>query len=133
MFELKGPGRSPEELRTIVEWQLGPKLRQVPGVIEVVGFGGALKQYRVTLDPARLAAHGVSIEMVREAISKDNRVGGGGYVESAGEQIVLRGDARFKVSKTSRPPSSARTSPASPFASDSWARSDTGPALRQAR
>jgi cobalt-zinc-cadmium resistance protein CzcA len=96
MFELKGDGRSPEELRTIVEWQIGPKLRQVPGVIEVVGFGGALKQYRINLDPARLAAHGVSIEQVKEAISKDNRVGGGGYVESAGEQIVLRGDARFK-------------------------------------
>jgi cobalt-zinc-cadmium resistance protein CzcA len=96
MFELRGEGRSPEELRTIVEWQIGPKLRQVPGVIEVVGFGGALKQYRVTLDPARLAAHGVSIEMVKEAIEKDNRVGGGGYVESANEQIVLRGDARFR-------------------------------------
>jgi len=96
MFELRGDGRSPEELRTMVEWQIGPKLRQVPGVIEVVGFGGTLKQYRITLDPARLAAHGVSIDLVREAIEKDNRVGGGGYVETAGEQIVLRGDARFK-------------------------------------
>lgn len=96
MFELRGEGRSPEELRTMVEWQIGPKLRQVAGVIEVVGFGGALKQYRVTLDPARLAAHGVSIETVKEAIARDNRVGGGGYVESAGEQIVLRGDARYK-------------------------------------
>lgn len=96
MFELKGGTRSPEELRTMVEWQIGPKLRQVPGVIEVVGFGGSLKQYRVTLDPARLAAHGVSIEDVRTAIEKDNRVGGGGYVESAGEQIVLRADARYR-------------------------------------
>lgn len=96
MFELKGDGRSPEELRTIVEWQIGPRLRQVPGVIEVVGFGGGVKQYRITLDPPRLAAHGVSIDMVRAAIERDNRVGGGGYVESAGEQIVLRGDARFK-------------------------------------
>jgi cobalt-zinc-cadmium resistance protein CzcA len=96
MFELRGQGRSAEELRTIVEWQIGPKLRQVEGVIEVVGFGGAQKQYRVTLDPARLAALGVSIEMVKEAIAKDNRVGGGGYVEASGEQIVLRGDARYR-------------------------------------
>lgn len=96
MFELRGEGRSPEELRTMVEWQIGPRLRQVPGVIEVVGFGGGLKQYRITLDPARLAAHGVSLEMVKEAVERDNRVGGGGYVEQAGEQIVLRGDARFR-------------------------------------
>ena len=44
MFELKqsGPLRSNEELRTIVDWQIGPRLRQVRGVIDVVGFGGEL-------------------------------------------------------------------------------------------
>jgi cobalt-zinc-cadmium resistance protein CzcA len=96
MIELRGEGRSLEELRTMVEWQLAPRLRQVKGVIEVVGFGGALKQYRVTLDPQRLAAQSVSVTDVRNALANDNRVGGGGYVEAAGEQIVLRGDARFR-------------------------------------
>ena len=97
MFELRSdaPLRSTEELRTIVEWQLGPKLRQVPGVIEVVAYGGAEKSYRVTLDPARMAAHGVSVDVVRDAIADDNRLAGGGYLDRDGEQIVLRGDARF--------------------------------------
>ncbi len=131
MFELKGPGRSPEELRTIVEWQLGPKLRQVPGVIEVVGFGGALKQYRVTLDPARLAAHGVSIEDVRSTIEKDNRVGGGGYVESAGEQIVLRGDARYRGLEDIQAAVVHTDDNGIPIRIGQLGVVDTGPALRQ--
>jgi cobalt-zinc-cadmium resistance protein CzcA len=131
MFELRGEGRSPEELRTMVEWQIGPRLRQVPGVIEVVGFGGALKQYRITLDPARLAAHGVGIEMVKDAVDRDNRVGGGGYVEQAGEQVVLRGDARFRgledVASTV-----VRTDEAGiPIRIGQLGKVDTGPAQRQ--
>lgn len=131
MFELKAQGRSPEELRTIVEWQLGPKLRQVPGVIEVVGFGGSLKQYRITLDPARLAAHGVSIEQVKEAIAKDNRVGGGGYVDSAGEQIVLRGDARFKGLEDISATVVHTDDSGVPIRLGQLGVVDTGPALRQ--
>ncbi len=131
MFELKGEGRSPEELRTMVEWQIGPRLRQVPGVIEVVGFGGALKQYRVTLDPGRLAAHGVSIEKVREAIDRDNRIGGGGYLESAGEQIVLRGDARFRGLEDIASTVVHTDDNGVPVRIAQLGEVDTGPALRQ--
>ncbi len=98
MFEVKAsaPARSTEELRTIVEWQIAPSLRQVPGVIEVVTYGGAEKQYRVTLDPARMAAHRLSAAEVQKALTNDNALAGGGYLESDGEQILLRGDARFR-------------------------------------
>lgn len=131
MFELRGDGRSPEELRTMVEWQIGPKLRQVPGVIEVVGFGGAVKQYRVTLDPSRLAAHGVSIEMVRAAIERDNRVGGGGYVESSGEQIVLRGDSRFRGIEDIEATVIRTDESGIPIRIGQLGEVDTGPAQRQ--
>ncbi|HKQ70661.1 MAG TPA: CusA/CzcA family heavy metal efflux RND transporter, partial [Polyangiaceae bacterium] len=98
MFELKPThgSRSPEELRTMVDWQIGPRLRQIKGVIEVIGFGAASKQYHVTLDPARLAAHSISVEEVRTALERDNAVSGGGYIERASEQVVIRGDARFR-------------------------------------
>jgi cobalt-zinc-cadmium resistance protein CzcA len=99
MFELKPTGavqRSAEELRTIVEWQIAPRLRQLRGVVDVVGYGGAVKQYRVTLDPSRLAAHGIGAEEVRDALERDNVAAGGGFIERRGEQVVLRGDARFR-------------------------------------
>jgi cobalt-zinc-cadmium resistance protein CzcA len=132
-FEVEAtqPPRSLEELRTIVEWQIAPRLRRVRGVVEVLGFGGAVKEYRITLDPARLAAHGVSVEDVRQAIERDNIVAGGGFIERAGEQVVLRGDARFRgiedIGSTV-----IRTSTAGvPLRVAQLARVDTGPALRQ--
>jgi cobalt-zinc-cadmium resistance protein CzcA len=99
MFELRPTGavqRSAEELRTIVEWQIAPRLRQLRGVVDVVGYGGAVKQYRVTLDPSRLAAHAIGAEEVRDALERDNVAAGGGFIERRGEQVVLRGDARFR-------------------------------------
>ncbi len=133
MFELKSDGvaRTTEELRTIVEWQVAPKLRQVPGVIEVVAFGGAAKQYRVTLDPVQLGAHSISIADVRAALTADNRVAGGGYLEQDKEQIVLRGDARYRslediaatVVRTDERGTAIRVG--------NLGKVDTGPGLRQ--
>ena len=134
MFELRTEqegARSQEELRTIVEWQIGPRLRQVKGVIDVVGFGGSVKQYRVTLDPARLAAQSVSIEDVRTALERDNAVAGGGYVERAGEQMVLRADARFKSLEDIASTVIRSDEHNSPIRVAMVGEVDTGPALRQ--
>lgn len=133
MFEVRanGPPRSTEELRTIVDWQIAPKLRQVPGVIEVVGYGGAEKQYRVTLDPTRLAAHGISFGEVKEALERDNRVAGGGFIEHEKEQIVLRGDARFRGLEDVRS-TVVRTDPrGGTIRVGHLGEVDTGPGLRQ--
>ncbi|MBI5532385.1 MAG: efflux RND transporter permease subunit [Deltaproteobacteria bacterium] len=133
MFELRSsnPSRSQEELRTIVEWQLGARLRQVPGVIEVVGFGGSIKQYRVTLDPARLAAHAISVEQVRDALQRDNALSGGGYLEQDGEQVVLRGDARFRGVEDIAATVVRTDEHGVPIRVGQVAEVDTGPALRQ--
>jgi cobalt-zinc-cadmium resistance protein CzcA len=95
MFELQGEGRTAEELRTLLDWTIAPRLRQIRGVIEVVDFGGSVKQFRVTIDPSRLAAERVSFQEVREALARDNQTAGGGTIEAEGEQVALRGDARF--------------------------------------
>lgn len=133
MFELKPlhEGRTPEDLRTIVDWQIAPRLRQVPGVIDIVGFGGHVRQYRVTLDPQRLAAHNLSAQQVRHALRNDNALAGGGFVETAGEQVVLRADARFRsiddISRTVIKSDEQGT----PITVGMLGQVDTGPALRQ--
>ncbi len=133
MFELRSkvPTRSQEELRTIVDWQIAPQLRQVPGVIEVVGFGGTVKQYRVTLDPARLAAHAISVDQVHEALQRDNALSGGGYVESGGEQVVLRADARYRGIEDIADTVVRTDEHGVPVRVGHLADVDTGPALRQ--
>jgi cobalt-zinc-cadmium resistance protein CzcA len=129
--QLVGRARTLEELRTIVEWQVAPRLRMVPGVIEVIGFGGALKQYRVTLDPGRMAAHGVDPEQVRDALRRDNALAGGGYLEHEGEQIVLRADARFRGIEDIAATTVRTDASGTPVLLGQLGEVDTGPALRQ--
>lgn len=134
MLELRADPRSPrspEELRTIVDWQLAPRLRQVPGVVEVVGYGGAVTQYRVTLLPSRLAAHAISADDVKAALLRDNRGGGGGFVERGGEQIVLRGDARFRGIEDVKRVVVRVDDQGVPLHVGQLAQVDTGPSLRQ--
>ncbi|MBL4845943.1 MAG: efflux RND transporter permease subunit [Planctomycetes bacterium] len=91
-FEVRGKGYSPMELRTILDWNVNYQLRSVPGVVEVNAFGGELKTYQVTLDPDKLVSYGISLKHVFEAIESNNRNVGGGYIEHAGEQYLIRGE-----------------------------------------
>ena len=65
-FEVRDPERSAMELRTILDWQVIPRLRLVPGVAEVNVFGGEMQTYEVAPDPQRMAALDVSLEDVVE-------------------------------------------------------------------
>ncbi|MDR0843142.1 MAG: CusA/CzcA family heavy metal efflux RND transporter [Acidobacteriota bacterium] len=79
------------DLRTILDWTVAPKLRSVPGVIEVNSFGGQKKQYQVLVDPDQLLSYGLSLSQVIEALGKNNSNVGGAYIEQGGEQQLLRG------------------------------------------
>lgn len=87
----KGFSRSLMELRTILDWQIKPQLRTVPGVIEVNSFGGVEKQYEVLVDPKKLVSFGLSLRQVIEALQKNNLNAGGAYLERGGEQQLVRG------------------------------------------
>ncbi len=92
-FEVRGEGFSPMELRTILEWQIAPRLRQVPGITEINSHGGYYQSFEVQPDPDRLASFGVSLEELFRAISSNNGTAGGGYVVHHGEQRFIRGQA----------------------------------------
>jgi len=76
----------------ILDWQIAPQLRAVPGVVEVNSFGGEDRQYQVVLDPKRLQAAGVSVAQVISALEKSNRNTGGGYIQHNREQFVIGTD-----------------------------------------
>ena len=77
-------------LRTLQDWIIRPQLRLVPGVTEVNTIGGYEKQFHVTPEPARLLAHGLTIEDVIDALQKNNTNVGAGYIERNGEQYLVR-------------------------------------------
>jgi cobalt-zinc-cadmium resistance protein CzcA len=94
-FEVRakeGVKKTPMELRTILEWEIAPRLRTVPGVIEVNAFGGELKTYEVQVRPDDLVRYDVTIPAVIEALERNNANAGGAYIERAGEQFLVRGE-----------------------------------------
>ncbi|MEK7448420.1 MAG: CusA/CzcA family heavy metal efflux RND transporter, partial [Planctomycetota bacterium] len=82
---------SPMELRTILDWQIKPQLRTVPGVIEVNSFGGMEKQYEVLVDPNKLLTYNITLREVIESLERNNINAGGAYLEKSGEQQLIRG------------------------------------------
>jgi cobalt-zinc-cadmium resistance protein CzcA len=67
------------------------RLRSVPGVADIVTFGGFQKQYQVRIDPEALGAYGVSVPDVFAALHGANRNGGGGYVQRGPQEFIVRG------------------------------------------
>ena len=79
------------DLRTIQDWIVRKQLSGTPGVAEVSGWGGYVKQYEVALNTDRLNANGISIADVFSAIEKNNANTGGGYIEENANQYYIRG------------------------------------------
>ena len=92
-FTLKGEGYSSMELRTMLEWEVGWRLRSVPGVVEVNIWGGEEKQYQVIVDPQKLLAFQLSLKQVFTALERNNALVGGGYIQHEREQFLIRGEA----------------------------------------
>ena len=95
-FEVRGEGRSPMELRSILDWQIAPRLRLVPGVIDVNVFGGELRTYEVTVDPQRMAVRHVALGEVITALERNHVAVGGGAISRGPEGLLVRGDAMIR-------------------------------------
>jgi len=76
-YVLEGPRYSLNQLKAVQDWVLNRALKTVPGVIDVTGFGGTVKQYQILIDPHLLAQYGVTMQQVEEAIQGSNANIGG--------------------------------------------------------
>ncbi len=90
-FVVRSKQHSAMQLRTMLDWDIVPKLRNVPGVVEVNTMGGELKQFQVVIDRARLKAHGMAIADVVGALRSANVNAGGGYIDRREESFTVRG------------------------------------------
>ena len=79
------------ELRAIQDWVVRYNLRTVPGVADVISFGGGVKQYQVQVDPQALRQYRVTLAEVEEALAANNRNVGGGYIVRGPEEYIVRG------------------------------------------
>src|SRR5512147_491334 len=83
--------------RTIQDWVLRPLLKGVPGVIDVNGMGGFVKQYQVLVDPAKLRKFDLTIHDIYEAVAKNNANAGGNVLERHAERAIVRGLGLIKT------------------------------------
>ena len=85
-----------EKVREIQDWVVRPALRRVPGIADIVSFGGAIKEYQVRVDPTSLRKYGITLDQVSKALGSGNDNTGGGVVSRGDEGLVLRSLGLFK-------------------------------------
>jgi heavy metal efflux system protein len=90
-YTVEGEGLSKMELRTIQDWIVRFNVRTVPGVTEVLSFGGEVRQYQVRVNPALLLQYGVTLGQVMESVRANNRNVGGSYIVRNAEEYLVRG------------------------------------------
>src|SRR6266850_1706819 len=79
------------ELKALQDWVLEREFRKVPGVVDVTSWGGGIKQYQITIDPARLRAYNLTLKQVFEAVTNNNTNAGGSYVPQGEYALTVRG------------------------------------------
>src|SRR3989441_9672595 len=87
------------ELKALQDWVLEREFRKVPGIADVVSWGGGIKQYQVTVDPARLRAYNLTLKNVFDAVASGNSNAGGSYIPRGEYALTVRGIGLFQSTR----------------------------------
>src|SRR5881275_1801695 len=91
LYQIVGHGQSNQELRTIQDWIVKLQLRTVPGVADVLSFGGDVKQYQVIADQQALVNYNIPLKSLFDAVANNNQNTGANFIEHGDQQYVVRG------------------------------------------
>ncbi|OHV93791.1 MULTISPECIES: efflux RND transporter permease subunit [Janthinobacterium] len=92
MFTIEGGGLSLAERRSLLDWVIRPALRTVPGVADVNALGGVVRAFEVVPNPLAMAAGGVTLAQLSEAIRANNRNDGAGRLGEGDEVLLVRSE-----------------------------------------
>ncbi|HJZ71198.1 MAG TPA: CusA/CzcA family heavy metal efflux RND transporter, partial [Vicinamibacterales bacterium] len=90
-YRLRGDGMSATDLRSLQDWVVSRRLKMIPGVADVVSFGGFIKQYEVTVNTTRMKSYNVTLQQVFTALGRGNANAGGSFLEQGEQQYLIRG------------------------------------------
>ncbi|OLB98145.1 MAG: hypothetical protein AUH30_08765, partial [Candidatus Rokubacteria bacterium 13_1_40CM_68_15] len=79
------------EVKALQDWVLEREFRKVPGVADVISWGGGIKQYQITVDPGRLRAYNLTLKQVFDAVTANNANAGGSYLRDGEYALMVRG------------------------------------------
>ena len=83
--------RDPRELKTLQDWTVDRELRSVPGIADIVSFGGTVKSYEIQLNPRKIAGLGITPLDVSTAVNKSNINIGGDVIKKNNQAYIVRG------------------------------------------
>jgi cobalt-zinc-cadmium resistance protein CzcA len=92
MFTVEGSGLSLAERRSLLDWVIRPALRTVSGVADVNALGGVVRAFEVVPDELAMAARGIGLAQLKEAIHANNRNDGAGRLGEGGEVLLVRSE-----------------------------------------
>ncbi len=96
-YTLESDHHSPSELRGWQDWVVSKHLMRVPGVADVVSFGGFQKEYHVLADPLKLRNSGLTLQNLIDAVAQSNGATSGGYLRHGEAEFVVRGRGYLKT------------------------------------
>lgn len=96
------PNYSQSELRDLQDWVIKPALLQVPGIADVVTFGGPLKQFHIITAPDKLRKYNLTLQHVMDAVNANNQNTGGNIIAQGGQGFAVRGLGAIKTEQDIR-------------------------------
>lgn len=94
-YALVSDSLSPQELRTLSDWEIRPRLLALGGIASVVSIGGEVKQYQVRINPVRMQAYNISLEDLRRALQNANTNVPGAFLQKPGQELIVSGVGRI--------------------------------------
>lgn len=91
--------RSQMDLHNAAQWMVRPQLLGLPGVADVIVFGGQVQQFQIQLDPDKLVRYGLSLQDVLSAARRATGVRGGGFIENSNQRIVLNTEGQIQTAQ----------------------------------
>ena len=96
-YVLEAPQGMPlSEVRATQDWIIRPSLRIVPGIADVVSFGGSIREYQVRVDPHALKRYGITMDQLSAALVNNSANVGGGLLHRGDESLVIRSVGLFR-------------------------------------
>jgi len=97
-YRLRGDGMTATDLRSLQDWVVSRNLKMIPGVADVVSFGGFIKQYEITVNTAQMKSYNVTLQQVFTALGRGNANAGGSFMEQGEQQYLIRGIGMLRSS-----------------------------------
>jgi len=96
-YRVDAPGWDLTSVKTLQDWTIYKNMKTVPGIADITGFGGRVKQYQIMPDPAKLQQYGISLNQLMMAVNNGNGNAGGDVMSTGSQRVVVRGVGMLKT------------------------------------